>query len=439
MVCWIPIQKGTPFVFPALLRAGPRLGFTRWHRELCVVRSRSEPSTSTWRQIPAGVWVLGFVSMLMDVSSEMIHALLPVYLVTVLGTTALTVGVIEGIAEATAAITKVFSGALSDFIGKRKTLVAIGYGLAALTKPLFPLAPSVGWLVAARFIDRIGKGIRGAPRDALVADLAPPHLRGASFGLRQSLDTAGAFIGPGIAVALMWLTADNFHLVFWVAVVPAVAAFALIVFAVREPQRPTAPKTTRPPISLSELERLGGRFWLVVGVATAFTLARFSEAFLVLQAQSTGLPLALIPLVLVAMNIVYAVSAYPVGALSDRVGRTGILGAGIGLLVAADLVLAMLPGYAGLALGVVLWGLHMGFTQGLLSALVADAVPADLRGTAFGVFGLVSGLAMLAASIIAGALWDSAGSQSTFLAGAALAAISLVGLVAVAGRINKVI
>lgn len=375
--------------------------------------------------------------MLMDISSEMIHALLPVYLVTVLGTSALTVGVIEGIAEATASITKVFSGALSDWIRRRKTLVAIGYGLAALTKPIFPLAPSVGWLIAARFIDRVGKGIRGAPRDALVADIAPAHLRGASFGLRQSLDTVGAFIGPCIAIALMWLTADNFKAVFWIAVIPAFLALALVLFALREPERPVPSTVARSPVRLSELKRLGSRFWWIIAVATIFTLARFSEAFLILQAQSVGLVIVLIPLVLVGMNIVYAISAYPVGALSDRVGRTAILGIGMGLLVAADLVLALVPGLAGLAVGIALWGLHMGFTQGILSTLVADAAPADLRGTAFGVFSFLGGLAMLAASILAGSLWDSFGSQATFLGGAILAVISLLGLWGMSGRIES--
>jgi MFS family permease len=402
-----------------------------------LARPITQPSRSALSQIPAGVWVLGFVSMLMDISSEMIHALLPVYLVTVLGTSALTVGVIEGIAEATASITKVFSGALSDWMGKRKALVALGYGLAALTKPIFPLAPSVGWLVAARFIDRIGKGIRGAPRDALLADIAPPHLRGASFGLRQSLDTAGAFIGPGVAIALMWFSADNFTFVFWIAVIPAFLALALILLAVREPSRPKAAKAARSPVSLSELARLGAGYWWVIAVTTVFTLARFSEAFLILRAQAAGLPIVLMPLVLVAMNVVYAASAYPVGALSDRIGRTTILCCGIGLLIVADLVLALLPGLAGIALGVALWGLHLGFTQGLLSTLVADAAPADLRGTAFGVFSLVSGLAMLAASVMAGALWDIAGPQWTFLAGAGLATVALLGLIAVRHRISQ--
>jgi MFS family permease len=388
------------------------------------------------RDIPIGIWTLGFVSMLMDVSSEMIHALLPVYLVTVLGASMATVGVIEGIAEATASITKIFSGALSDWLGRRKWLAAFGYGLAAFTKPVFPLAPDIGWLVAARFVDRIGKGIRGAPRDALVAELAPDHLRGASFGLRQSLDTVGAFAGPLLAIALMWWTADNFTTVFWFAVIPAFLSLALISFAVREPDRPQGRRQVRNPVSLTEIRNLGAAYWWVVAVATVFTLARFSEAFLILRAQNVGLPITLLPAVLVLMNVVYAVAAYPAGALSDRVSRVTLLASGILLLIAADLALALLPSIGGVALGVIFWGLHMGFTQGLLATLVADTSPAELRGTAYGFFNLSGGLAMLTASVIAGVLWDIAGPQGTFLAGAGLAITALAGLLAVQGKLK---
>ena len=389
------------------------------------------------RNIPPGVWVLGFVSMLMDISSEMIHALLPVYLVMVLGASMVTVGVIEGIAEATASITKIFSGALSDWLGKRKWLAAVGYGLAAFTKPVFPLAPTVAWLVAARFVDRIGKGIRGAPRDALVADLSPPHLRGASFGLRQSLDTVGAFVGPLLAIGLMWWTADNFTAVFWFAVIPAFLALALIIFGVREPDRPREQRAVRNPVSLTEIRNLGPAYWWVVAVASVFTLARCSEAFLVLRAQNVGLPMMLVPAVLVVMNIVYSIAAYPAGVMSDRMNRTTVLAVGVLLLIVADVVLAFLPSVGGVALGVVLWGLHMGLTQGLFAALVADTSPAELRGTAYGFFNLLGGLAMLAASIIAGALWDITGPQGTFLAGAGFALIALAGLLTVQDRIGK--
>lgn len=381
--------------------------------------------------LPRGIWVLGFVSMLMDISSEMIHALLPLYLVTVLGTSTLTVGFIEGIAEATASITKIFSGALSDWLGRRKLLAAFGYGLAAFTKPLFPLAPSVGWLVAARFIDRVGKGIRGAPRDALIADIAPIGLRGASFGLRQSLDTIGAFLGPLIAIALMWWTADNFTIVFWVAVLPAFLSFGLITFGVNEPDPDPSRVPVKNPLNLAAMRQLGAVYWRVVAVGIVFTLARFSEAFLILRAQSIGLDVMWVPAVLVLMNVAYALSAYPAGVLSDRINRTGLLALGLVLLAGADLALAQLPSLAGLALGVVLWGLHMGLTQGLLSALVADAAPPSLRGTAFGYFNLFTGLALLAASVIAGALWDAFGPQGTFLAGLGFALVSLVGLLAV--------
>jgi MFS family permease len=379
-----------------------------------------------WREIPAGVWALGFVSLLMDLSSEMIHALLPLYLVTVLGTSVLTVGIIEGIAEATASIVKIFSGALSDRLGKRKWLAVAGYGLAAFTKPIFPLAASVGWLVAARFIDRVGKGIRGAPRDALIADLTPRELRGAAYGLRQSLDTVGAVLGPLAAMVLMLLLASNFTAVFWIAVIPAFLSLAVIVLAVHD--RPAAMAPVRAPLSAAELGRLGASYWLVVAVATVFTLARFSEAFLLLRAQSVGLTLALVPAVMVVMNVVYAVAAWPAGVLSDRIGRNRLLGGGLAVLVVADLTLAFGSSIAAVGIGVALWGLHMGLTQGLLAALIADTAPAELRGTAFGMFNLVTGLATLVASILAGALWDSAGPTGTFLAGAVFAAIALLGL-----------
>ena len=374
-------------------------------------------TTSTFQKIPRSIWALGFVSMFMDTSSEMIHSLLPVYLVTVLGTPNLTVGFIEGIAEATAMITKIFSGALSDWLGRRKVLTTFGYGLAAFTKPIFPLATDVGWLVVARFVDRLGKGIRGAPRDALIADLSPADLRGASFGLRQSLDTVGAFVGPLAAIGLMVLTASNFTVVFWIAVVPALLSFGLMIFGVEEPARKedAAPK---PPLHWSDTKRLTGAFWAVVAVATVLTLARFSEAFLVLRSQNVGLPTALVPAVMVVMNVAYALAAYPAGVLSDRLGRNGFLAVGIVFLAVADVVLAFGATIPLTMFGVVLWGLHMGFTQGLLATLVADTAPVELRGTAFGMFNLATGTVLLIASILAGWLWDAFGPTATFLAGA---------------------
>ncbi|MEP9389878.1 MFS transporter [Mesorhizobium sp. KR9-304] len=365
--------------------------------------------------------------MFMDISSEMVHALLPIYLVTVLGASTLAIGFIEGIAEATANITKIFSGALSDWLGKRKLLTVIGYGLAAFTKPIFPLAGSVGWVVAARFIDRIGKGVRDAPRDALIADLAPAHLRGASFGLRQALDTVGAFIGPLAAIVLMTLSFDNFRFVFWIAVVPAFVALAVMVFAVREPVRHQA--EARPRLRLADAKRLSGRFWTVVGVATILTLARFSEAFLILRSQSVGLPIALVPAVMVVMNIVYALAAYPAGVLSDRIGRGGLLAVGIICLIVADLILALGTTIQIVMLGVVFWGLHMALAQGLFASLVADTAPEDLRGTAFGLVNFAGGIAMLIASVLAGALWDAYGPAATFLAGAGLTTLALISLV----------
>ncbi|MBL0939930.1 MAG: MFS transporter [Gemmatimonadaceae bacterium] len=375
--------------------------------------------------------------MLMDIASEMIHALLPVYMVTVLGTSTLAVGIIEGIAEATASITKVFSGALSDWLGKRKLLAVLGYGLAAITKPIFPLAASLEWLVGARFIDRIGKGIRGAPRDALVADLAPLELRGASFGLRQSLDTIGAFAGPLIAVGLMWLTANHFQTVFWVAVVPAVLSVVVLIFGVNEPERPKALRHIRMPLHREELARLDSAYWWVVAIAACFLLARFSEAFLILRAQSVGVPLTMVPIVLVFMSLAYSVSAFPVGVLADRVNRLTLLAIGLVLLFLADIVLAFTSNLLSLGIGVALWGLHMGFTQGVLATLIADVAPAELRGTAFGMFNLITGIALLLASVMAGMLWDRLGPQATFLMGAVLALMTLLGLRAIRSRLPQ--
>ncbi len=370
---------------------------------------------SPLRRIPAGIWVLGFVS------------LLPLFLVGTLGASAFTVGLIEGLAESTALIVKVFSGALSDYLGRRKGLAVFGYALGALTKPLFAIATSTGIVLAARLLDRVGKGVRGAPRDALVADIAPPDARGAAFGLRQSLDTVGAFLGPLLAVGLMLLWANDFRAVFWVAVIPGLLAVVLLVFGVREPER-RAGEPRSNPIRRDNLKRLSAAYWWVVGVGAVFTLARFSEAFLVLRAQQSGIAVALVPLVMVAMNVVYAASAYPFGKLSDRMSHKTLLGWGLVVLVAADLVLALEGHWATVLGGVALWGVHMGMTQGLLATMVADTAPADLRGTAFGFFNLVSGVAMLLASALAGLLWDRLGASFTFCAGAAFCGLALLGL-----------
>lgn len=388
------------------------------------------------KRIPAGVWALGFVSLLMDVSSEMIHSLLPLFMVGVLGASALAVGIIEGIAESTALIVKVFSGALSDYLGKRKGLAIAGYALGAVSKPLFAIAPNISTVLCARFIDRIGKGVRGAPRDALVADIAPPEVRGAAFGLRQSLDTVGAFVGPLLAVGLMLLWANDFRRVFWVAMIPGLLAVALLVFGVREPPHHESRKRVNP-IQKENLRRLGTAYWWVVAVGAVFTLARFSEAFLVLRAQQGGIPVALVPLVMVVMNLVYAGSAYPFGQLSDRVSHKHLLAWGLVVLIAADLVLAFGNHWSTVLAGVALWGVHMGMTQGLLATMVADTAQPELRGTAFGFFNLVSGVAMLVASVVAGLLWDRLGASYTFHAGAAFALLALAGLVGTAKRLNR--
>ncbi len=376
------------------------------------------PDSTLLKGIPRTVWILGLISLFMDISSELVHGLLPIYLVGTLGSSMLMLGLIEGAAEATALIVKVFSGALSDYFGKRKGLLLLGYGLGALSKPLFPLAGSAQAVLTARLIDRIGKGIRGAPRDALVADVTPPQLRGAAFGLRQSLDSVGAFVGPLLAVLLMLLLSNDIQLVMWFAVLPAFIAVALIVFGVHESADVKPQGWLRSPIRRENLKQFPAAFWWVALFGAVFTLARFSEAFLVLRAQQVGLAVTWIPLVMVILALFYLLSAYPVGRLSDRIGRYGLLATGLGLLMLADLLLATGDTVLWILLGVAVWGLHLGFTQGLLATMVADTAPAHLRGTAFGVFNLLSGLAMLVASGLAGWLWQTWGSATCFYAGA---------------------
>lgn len=381
-------------------------------------------------RLPGGVWALGFTSLFMDTSSELVHSLLPVFLATVLGASMTTIGVLEGAAEATAAITKVFSGTLSDYLGKRKLLVVLGYGLGAATKPIFPLATSVSWVFGARFVDRIGKGIRGAPRDALVADLTSPEVRGAAYGLRQSLDTVGAFVGPLLAMVLMALLASDIRTVLWGATLPAMLSVLLLVVAVREPER-SRRTGVRLPITPTAVGRLPARYWLIVALGGVLTLARFSEAFLVLRAGSVGLGAAWVPLVLVIMNVVYALSAYPAGVAADRMSRRTLLALGLVALIAADLVLAAALTPLTVFGGVALWGLHMGLTQGLLATLVAATAPSELRGTAFGLFNLTTGVVLLPASVVAGLLWSRLGPSATFLGGATFAAVAMAGLVLV--------
>jgi MFS family permease len=387
--------------------------------------------------IPRTVWALGLVSFLMDVSSETIHSLLPLFLTGTLGVSIALVGLIDGVAESTAAITKVFSGYLSDRWGRRKPLILFGYGLGALAKPLFAVAGGPLIVLGARFADRIGKGMRGAPRDALIADVTPPDIRGRAFGLRQALDTAGAFTGPLLAIGLMALFANDMRAVFWVAVIPAVLATACVVFGVEEKRETVVRTEAAPPIRLKDLSQFRRSFWIVVAIGVVFTLARFSEAFLVLKANAEGLPLALAPLVLVAMNIVYAIGAYPAGILSDRVPPGRLLVWGLVALIAADLSLAYLPGLSGAFVGIGLWGAHMAMSQGLLAKLIADHAPASLLGSAYGVFNLATGLSLLFASLIAGLVWDQAGPDTTFIVGACFAGLAGIMVVSTGKVIGK--
>jgi MFS family permease len=390
--------------------------------------AKAHSGGSNRRSLPSGIWVLGLVSMFMDTSSELVHSLLPLFMTTVLGASIVTIGMLEGIAEATAAITKVFSGAISDYFGKRKLPAVLGYGLSALTKPLFPLATAIGWIFAARFMDRIGKGIRDAPRDALVAELVEEESRGAAYGLRQSLDSVGAFAGPMLALAFMALLANDIKAVLWVAVVPACISVLLLVVGVHEPRNAAAGAVSRSRLTLADAGRLSRRYWLVVTLGCVLTLARFSDAFLLLRARDLGLTSGHVPLIMIVMNVVYATLSYPAGRAADRFHPRQLLIPGTVVLIAADIVLAAATTPLVALFGAGLWGVHMALTQGLLSKLIADTAPEELRGTAFGLFNLISSGALLLSSLIAGALWTLSGASATFIAGAIFAGVASVGL-----------
>ena len=374
-------------------------------------------------RLPRTVWVLGFVSLLMDLSSEIYHALLPAFLTVTLALPVAAMGALDGVAEATASMAKLASGRLSDRSQRRKPWILLGYGMAALSKPLFPLAQGALPVLGARFVDRIGKGIRGAPRDAMIADETPPELRGRAFGLRQALDTVGAFLAPLAAVALMIAFAGDIRAVFWVAAIPAALSFLLAWLALKE-HVPAQPHQVRAPFfaGFRELDKATRR---LIGVGFLFTLARFSEGFLILRGFDVGVSATLSPLVLVVFNLAFFALAYPAGALSDRFSPKAILMSGMAVLIAADLILAQPIGYVGLGAGVALWGAHMALTQGIFARLIADSAPAHLRATSFGAFHFFGGIATLLASLGAGLLWDRQGADATFIAGAGVAAVAM--------------
>jgi MFS family permease len=372
--------------------------------------------------LPRTVWVLGFVSLLTDLSSEIYHALLPAFITVTLALPAVALGAIDGIAEATASFAKLVSGRLSDRSMRRKPWILGGYGLAAAAKPLFAVATNAWMVMVARFSDRVGKGIRGAPRDAMIADETPPAIRGRAFGLRQGLDTVGALLAPIVAVALMFAFSDDIRTVFWVAMIPAVAAVILILVALREPEVHSAPR--QPQALLAGFRDINRQTRRVLAVAFLVMLARFSEGFLILRGIDIGLSPAVSPLVMVVFSLGFLALAYPAGALSDSTNPRSILVGGIAVLIAGNLILAQDWGVAGLITGVLLWGAHMALTQGILARMIADSAPPQLRATSFGAFYFVTGIATLLASVAAGLIWDREGAPATFIASAAVAAVA---------------
>ena len=382
------------------------------------------PKPKLFPNIPRQVWALGWVSLFTDISSEAIISVLPLFLTTTLGASVTTVGLIEGIAEATASILKVFSGAISDYWGQRKSLAVLGYGLSTFVKPLFAIASSPSWVLLARFADRTGKGIRAAPRDALVADVTDASNRGAAYGLRQSLDTVGALLGPLLAMIVLDRSPQNFRLVFWLAVIPGMIAVMFLVFGVTEPRQQQNQQRVNP-LNRSALSSLGSNYWWLLLAVLIFNLGNSSDAFLLLKAQQVGIPAAFIPLTLVVQNLTYALFAYPLGRLSDRISRRQ-------LLISGWLIYALV--YGGLALVdrapqfwilLAVYGVHLAMTQGTITALVADLVPANLRGTAFGFLNLAVGLALFPASLLAGLLWQQFGAGVAFAVSSGLAVIAI--------------
>jgi len=374
-------------------------------------------------RIPRTVWVLGFVSLLMDISSEMIHALLPLFMAGTLGASAIWIGLVEGIGEGTALIAKVFSGVVADRFGHKKRLVFAGYFLGVISKPVFALAGSMPVVLAARFFDRIGKGLRGAPRDAIVADVTDESIRGAAYGLRQSLDAAGAFVGPLLAALLLLLWTEELRSIFWIALIPGAACLALILFGVEDNVTPTV---NTKHIAWKDLKIvITPAFVQLVILGTLFSLARFSNAFIVLRAADIGIEHAWIPMTVVLMNIAFSLSSYPFGKLADKLNPMKLLALGMVLLALANLLFAYAANYRILAAGIVLFGMHLGATQGIFSTIISEIAPSEVRATAFGIFNFFSGLALLASGLVAGSLWEYMGAQYCFGGGVVFALITL--------------
>lgn len=389
----------------------------------------AQASPGTADKLDRNVWAAGLVSLLTDISSEMIVPVLPLFLTGVLGASAQVVGLIEGVAEFTASLVKSVSGWLSDRAGRRKPLMVLGYGVSNVVKPFLGLTGSWGQVLAIRFADRFSKGVRGAPRDALIADSTPTHLRGRAFGLHRGLDTVGAAIGPLTAALVLNLYAGNLRAVFWWTAVPGVLAVLLLVGFVRDTGRraagaaPTAPSPVMRGWSLS-LQPLVPRLrWFVV-VSTVFAIGNSADAFLVLRAQGLGLSVALVPIAYFLFNASYAVLSYPAGALSDKIGRRPVL---LGGFIAFALI------YAGFGAARHSWqvwilflfyGIYYAGTEGIQKAYMTDHVGAEQRGTAVGILNAWTGLAALPASLIAGVMWDRFGQPATFYVSAAIAVLA---------------
>lgn len=361
----------------------------------------------------------------MKISSVIVFTLSPLFMTQVLGASIFAVGILEGILEVITLLARIFSGIISDYIHKRKSIIVVGYIFALISRPFLALATRMEDVFLGRAFDRIGNGLDATPRDALVGDLAPPQIKGACYGLRESLSRAGSFAGALLVMALLWLTEGNFSLVFWIGSIPTVLALMVLVIFVKDsPNQQAQHKKPTHKFKLKDLKKLPLPFWLILLLSGLFMLSNFSGAFLILRAEQTGLDLHLTSLVMIIQNLATAGTAYPVGYLSDKMGRRSMMGVGIVLIVCSDLLLAWGGSLYTILGGVLLWGAEIGITQSILAVFLADTCPQDLRGTGFGLFHFINGCCLLLANVFAGWIWHDVNPSAMFLASAVMASCS---------------
>ena len=369
------------------------------------------------------VFIAGLVSFFMDVSSEMIYPLVPLFLSNVLGVNKSIIGLIEGIAESTASLLKVFSGWFSDRIGNRKWLMAAGYSISTLSRPIVSLATGWQHILGSRFMDRFGKGIRTAPRDAIIAESSEKTHLGRAFGLHRSMDTMGAVVGPALAFLLLGLFSNNYRMVFWLSIIPGTIAVLLIIFFITEKKKVSLPHSDRPKLTLKHFD---WRFKFFVVIAAVFAIGNSSDVFLILRAQQVGVPIVMIPVVYLLFNLVYSLSSIPAGIAADRFGKKRVILLGFILFAILYYGFAIAKDTTAIWVLFGFYGLFMGLTEGIQKAFLATIIPPDFKATAFGVYNSAVGIAMFPASLIGGWLWDHVSPSATFYFGSITAGLSAI-------------